>query len=29
MDFVNSMFTFGQQGAQAAQRGTEKAREGI
>jgi ABC-type transporter Mla subunit MlaD len=25
MDFVNSMFTFGQQGAQAAQRGTQEA----
>src|SRR5829696_2678663 len=25
MDFVNSMFTFGQQGAQAAQRGAEEA----
>src|ERR687885_413618 len=29
MDFVNSMFSFGQQGVQAPQRGTEKAREGI
>ena len=25
MDFVNSMFTFGQQGAQAAQRGAQEA----
>ncbi|MDQ3964952.1 MAG: hypothetical protein M3246_00630 [Actinomycetota bacterium] len=28
MEFVNSMFTFGQQGAQAAQRGTEEASRG-
>ncbi len=28
MEFVNSMFTFGQQGAQAAQRGTEEATRG-